>query len=293
MQNNPEIEQIIEAAVKIARDKHHEYVLTEHLLMAMIRYLPFRAVLEKFGADVESLEAELESYLDSLMSLVSTAKDLQPRKTNALERVFNRALTQVLFSGRNHMQVIDIFLSIASETNSQSSYYFVKYGLERTQVVEYYNQHYVESKTRRVPANARADEILAEYCDNLNVAAKEGRIDPVVGREFELDEIAQVLAKRNKSNVLMIGDAGVGKTAIAEGLARKIVEGNVPKYIQDHTVYNLDISSMLAGSKYRGDFEERLKMVITALEKKKKCILFIDEAHMMSGAGAVSGTSYI
>ena len=158
-------------------------------------------------------------------------------------------------------------------------------------MVEYYNSHYVEGKQKRLPANARADDILREYCEDLNLAAKDGKIDPVVGREFELDEIAQVLAKRNKSNVLLVGDPGVGKTAIAEGLARNIVEGNVPEYLRDYTVWNLDIGSLLAGSKYRGEFEEKFKDVIGALTSKGKCILFIDEAHQMLGAGSGSQSS--
>ena len=130
-----------------------------------------------------------------------------------------------------------------------------------------------------------------QFCTNLNNKVKQKKIDPVIGREKEIEEILLVLARRSKSNVMMVGDPGVGKTAIAEGLARKIVEGAVPKYLKDHTVYNLDISAMLAGSKYRGDFEERLKMVIGALEKKKNCVLFIDEAHMMNGAGAAGQSS--
>jgi len=185
-------------------------------------------------------------------------------------------------------------LSISSENNSHASYFFIKYGLERSRVVEYYNQHYVETKSTRTKTGnggVRADEVLAAYCENLNVAAKEGKIDPVVGREFELDEIAQVLAKRNKSNVLMVGDAGVGKTAIAEGLARNIVNGEVPEYLKDYTVYNLDIGSLLAGSKYRGEFEEKFKDVIGALQSKGKCVLFIDEAHQMRGAGSGSSSS--
>jgi ATP-dependent Clp protease ATP-binding subunit ClpA len=141
--------------------------------------------------------------------------------------------------------------------------------------------------------SARADEILKEYCENLNVQAREGKIDPVVGREFELDEIAQVLAKRNKSNVLLVGDAGVGKTAIAEGLARNIVNGEVPDYLRDYVVYNLDIGSLLAGSKYRGEFEEKFKDVIGALQTKGKCVLFIDEAHQMRGAGSGSSGSSV
>ena len=163
--------------------------------------------------------------------------------------------------------------------------------MERSQVIEFYNQYYVETKGRRLPADARADDILREYCENLNVHATDGKIDPVVGRDFELDEIAQVLAKRNKCNVLMVGDAGVGKTAIAEGLARNIVNGNVPEYLRDYVVYNLDIASLLAGSKYRGEFEEKFKDVIGALQSKGKTILFIDEAHQMRGAGSGSNSS--
>jgi len=143
----------------------------------------------------------------------------------------------------------------------------------------------VESK------NPQLERVLVQYCSNLNNKVKQKKIDPVIGREKEIDDIQLILARRTKSNVMLVGDPGVGKTAIAEGLARNIVEGKVPKFIADHVVYSLDISAMLAGSKYRGDFEERLKLVITALEKKKNAILFIDEAHMMSGAGAVSGGS--
>jgi ATP-dependent Clp protease ATP-binding subunit ClpA len=157
--------------------------------------------------------------------------------------------------------------------------------------LDFYNSNYVETKQRRIPPNARADEILREYCEDLNLAAKEGKIDPVVGREFELDEMAHVLAKRNKCNILMVGDAGVGKTAIAEGLARNIVNGEVPEYLRDYTVWNLDIGSLLAGSKYRGEFEEKFKDVIGALTAKGKCILFIDEAHQMRGAGSGSNSA--
>jgi ATP-dependent Clp protease ATP-binding subunit ClpA len=163
--------------------------------------------------------------------------------------------------------------------------------MERSQLTEFYQENYVETKRGRNNGGVRADEILKEYCENLNVQAKEGKIDPVVGREYELDEIAQVLAKRNKSNILMVGDAGVGKTAIAEGLARNIVNGQVPKYLKDYTVFNLDIGSLLAGSKYRGEFEEKFKEVIGALQAKGKCILFIDEAHQMRGAGSGSNSS--
>ena len=288
---NPEIELIIANATEAAKEYNHEYVTLEHLAYGLVTFKPWNDLLLAFGVDIKGLVNDLKDYLQRQTYIVSEAEDNVPKKTHSLERVFNRAFTQVLFSGRNHVQTIDIYLSIASETNSHASYFFVKYGLERSQLVDFYNQNYIESKGRKIAANARADEILAEYCDNLNVAAKEGKIDPVVGREFELEEIAQVLAKRNKSNVLMVGDAGVGKTAIAEGLARKITEGTVPEYLRDYVVYNLDIGGLLAGSKYRGEFEEKFKDVIGALAAKGKCVLFIDEAHQMRGAGSGSNSS--
>lgn len=291
IQYTPDIEVVIANASGLAKKYNHEYVTLEHLAHGLVSFKPFNDLLFSFGADTDGLLSDLEDYLQKQTYLDSAEPDHIPKKTHSLERIFNRALTQVLFSGRTHLQIIDIFLSISSETNSHASYFFIKYGLERSQLVEFYNQHYVESKSKRVPANARADDILREYCEDLNLAARDGKIDPVVGREFELDEIAQVLAKRNKSNILMVGDAGVGKTAIAEGLARNIVEGNVPEYLRDYTVYNLDIARLLAGSKYRGEFEEKFKDVIGALTSKGKCVLFIDEAHQMRGAGTGSNSS--
>jgi ATP-dependent Clp protease ATP-binding subunit ClpA len=291
IQHNPEIEVVIASASDLAKKYNHEYVTLEHLTHGLVTFKPFNDLLVAHGIDTVGLISDIEDYLSKQTYIVSGDADNVPKKTHSLERIFNRAFTQVLFSGRNHVQIIDIFLSISSEVNSHASYFFIKYGLERSQIVEFYNQHYIESKQTRLPANARADDILSEYCDNLNLAAKDGKIDPVVGREFELDEIAQVLAKRNKSNVLLVGDPGVGKTAIAEGLARNIVEGNVPEYLRDYTVWNLDIGSLLAGSKYRGEFEEKFKDVIGALTAKGKCILFIDEAHQMRGAGSGSQSS--
>jgi ATP-dependent Clp protease ATP-binding subunit ClpA len=167
----------------------------------------------------------------------------------------------------------------------------VKYGMDRTKLVEYYNKFYTEESHQKEISKGKIDEFIEQYCTDLNKQASEGKIDPVIGRENELDEIAEVLAKRNKSNVLLIGDPGVGKTAIAEGIALNIINGTVPEYLKDHTVYNLDIGSLLAGSKYRGEFEEKFQDVIKGLKTKGKCILFIDEAHQMRGAGSGANSS--
>ena len=287
LQTNPEIDSIIELATAKAAEKNHEYVTLEHLLHAMVSNEPFNTVITNFGCDVTNLIKDLETYLTNQTHLVSKGYDVVPKKTHSLERVFNRAFTQVLFSGRHHLQVIDLFLSIMTEEKSHARYFLVKYGLDRSKIIEYWNKNYAESKNKK-KTKSQADNILEEYCINLNELAEQGKIDPVIGRDIEIDEITHVLAKRNKSNILMVGDPGVGKTAIAEGLALNIVSGDIPEYLNDYIVYNLDIGSLLAGSKYRGEFEEKLKDVIKALNAKGKCILFIDEAHQMRGAGSGS-----
>jgi ATP-dependent Clp protease ATP-binding subunit ClpA len=288
MQNNPEIEQIVENAVKIARDKRHEYVLTEHLLLAMIKHLPFRNLLEKYGVDIDGLEKDVEGYVDSIANLVSTAEDLQPRKTNALERTFNRALTQVLFTGRRIMTTADLYLAMMAETNSHAHYFLLKYGVTKQEFVKFWEQYYNHKDVKIT--DQQATEILEEHCINLTQMAKQDRLEPVIGRDDSLDEMITVLARRFKANVLMVGDPGVGKTAIIEGLAQRIVLDQVPEFLKGHEVWSLEIGNLLAGSKYRGEFEEKLKEVIAALETKKNCVLFIDEAHTMRGAGT-SGNS--
>ena len=285
MQNNPEIEQLIAAAVKIARDKHHEYVMTEHVLMALIRYAPFRKILDKFGTDIKMLESELDAYLDSLVSLIKTDVS-QPKKTNALERIFNRALTQVLFTGRRTVTTLDLYLAMMAENNSHAHYYLLKYGVKKVDFVEFWQKNYNHNDVKL--NDEQATEILDEYCTNLTRMAREDRLEPMIGRSTELEEIIAVLARKFKANVLMVGDPGVGKTAIVEGLAQAVAQGAVPEFLRDHEVWSLEIGSLLAGSKYRGEFEEKFKAVISALESKKKCILFIDEAHTMKGAGSSS-----
>ena len=288
MQNNPEIEQIVDLAVKLARNRHHEYVMTEHVLLSLIRHEPFRRVLEKFGTDVVRLDSELDAYLSGLAAVV-TDKDTPPKKTNALERCFNRALTQVLFTGRRSISTVDLYLAMMSETNSHAHYFLMKYGIKKAEFVDFYQSNYKQSDVRLT--DAQATEILAEHCTNLTDLAQQDRLEPMIGRTAELDEMITVLARKFKANVLMVGDPGVGKTAIVEGLAQEISAGRVPKFLKGHEVWGLEVGSLLAGSKYRGEFEEKFKQVITALETKKNCILFIDEAHTMKGAGASSQSS--
>ena len=288
MQQNPEIEHILANAQKIARTKRHEYITLEHLALALVRHAPFNAVLAKYGVMVAELEADIESYIDSIVSL-NIDKNIEPKKTQALERVFNRALTQVLFTGRRTVTTVDLWLAMMTENNSHAHYFMLKYGMDKKTFVEFWQANY--STKGGIITDEQADEILAEHCINLSVAAQENRLEPLIGRSTELNEIITVLAKKFKSNVLMVGDPGVGKTAIAEGLATMIHQGTVPEFLRDHQVWSLEVGSLLAGSKYRGEFEEKLKAVIMALEQKKKVILFIDEAHTMRGAGAGSGST--
>ena len=249
IQPNPEIEVIINAAGENAKKYNHGYVTLEHLLHAIVLYRPFHDLLVAYGLDVNAVVKDINDFHDTASYLVSKELDSNPKKTHTLERVFNRALTQVLFAGRNYMQILDLFLSMLQENNNHACYFLFKHGLDKAKFIEFYQANYQEGRSRKSATKNRANEILKEFCDDLNEQARAGKIDPVIGREFELEEISHVLAKRNKSNILMVGDPGVGKTAIAEGLAKKIVDGEVPEYLKPFTVFNLDIGSLLAGSK--------------------------------------------
>lgn len=287
---NPEIDTIIDSASVKAVSKSHEYVTLEHLAWAMVTHKSFHDILAKFGVDVGQLADELEAYLNKQTFLVNKGYDIVPKKTHSLERVINRALTQVLFNGRQVMEIIDVYLSIMVEEKSWARYAFVKYGMERSRLVMFWNENYIAITDKKKPKGA-VEKLLEEHCGDLNELARGGLIDPVIGRTAEIEEMIQVLAKRNKSNILLVGDPGVGKTSLAEGLALNIVNGTVPDYLKDFVVYNLDIGSLLAGSKYRGEFEEKVKTVLKALGTKGKTILFIDEAHQMKGAGSGSQSS--
>ena len=290
MNPNAEIELIVEQAVKIAREKSHEYVITEHLLLSLIRHSPFRKTLDKFGAEVVQMDQEVDTYLDSLTHLVKVNPNLQPRKTQTLERLFNRANVQVMFHGRRTLTTLDLYLSVMAETNSHAHYFLLKYGVKKSEFAEFYTKNHTAGEGTKMSAS-QANDILTEYCTNLTEMAKNDQLEPLIGRQTELHEMITVMARRFKANVLMVGDPGVGKTCIVDGLAQEIIAGRVPKFIQDHEVWGLEVGSLLAGSKYRGEFEEKFKAVIAALETKKNCILFIDEAHTMKGAGAGSQSS--
>jgi ATP-dependent Clp protease ATP-binding subunit ClpA len=293
------LQNIFESSVNTAKELHHEYITIEHIVYGILCDADSYALIEGFGADAKFIKANLEHYLKNNLNDIKTDKpsaSFKPKKTNSVERVLNRCFTQVLFSGRQRMEVADVVISVLSEKNSFGYYFLQKGGVTKEKFVKYFQEHVVteeveDAEEHRVVNSGQTDRILNQFCTNLSLKAKQRTIDPVIGRDDEIEKIQLVLARRNKCNVLMVGDPGVGKTAIAEGLARKIHEKKVPKFIQDHQVYTLDISSLLAGSKYRGDFEERLKAVLAALEKKGKIILFIDEAHMMQGAGASSQSS--
>jgi len=206
-----------------------------------------------------------------------------------VERILNRAFTQVLFSGRSHIELTDVLISIMAEEKCVSKYYIEQANISKTAFSDYINSEYDDIDDEAM--SSEAQRALRAFTTNLNEEVKKERVDPVIGRGEELESIALALGRRSKNNVLLVGDPGVGKTAIAEGMAFNIVSGNVPEFLKEYEVYNLDIGSMLAGSKYRGDFEERFKLVLSALKKKGKTIMFVDEAHMMNGAGAGGANS--
>jgi ATP-dependent Clp protease ATP-binding subunit ClpA len=291
LQSSPEIENIVARAIESAKDRQHEFVTVEHLLLALVTHAPFKKCLNSFNVDSDLMIQEIESYLNSLQSIVSTDPNMQPRRTNTLERVMNRSVTQVLFTGRRQVSTIDLYMSIVSENNSHAHYFLLKYGVSKAEFLNHWQKHYKGADGISAITDNQADEILEEYTINLTQLARQEKLEPVIGRSKEIDDIVNVLAKRFKSNVLMVGDPGVGKTAIAEGIANAIVNKEVPDFLLDHELYSLEVGSLLAGSRYRGDFEEKVKNVLDALNVKKKSILFIDEAHTMQGAGGSTSGS--
>jgi ATP-dependent Clp protease ATP-binding subunit ClpA len=290
---SPEIEAIIEQAIALAKSRNHQYCTVEHLLLSLITHAPFKKCLDNYGVDTELMTKEVGLYLDSQRAITkeNTGEEIHPKKTASLERVINRSVTQVLFTGRKMVTTIDLYLSISSESSSHAHYFLLKYGIAKSEFVQFWQKNYKGQDTSPKLSENQANEILEEYAINLTELARSGKLEPMIGRHKEVDDIVNVLAKRFKSNVLLVGDPGVGKTAIVEGLAQQIHEGNCPEFLKDHELYSLEIGSLLAGSKYRGDFEEKIKAVLDALNTKKKAILFIDEAHTMKGSGSANNGS--
>ena len=286
------LQAVFEKAIDTAKKLHHEYLTIEHLLYAMLLEEPFGNVITGFGANLDELKNDLTDYLhNKCQEITITDVVVKPKKTQSVERVLNRAFTQVLFNGRQRIEPTDVFMSMIGEKRSWAHYYIQKAKIDKDKFNDFVNNSNSEESEEESGTDNQSDRALRAFTTNLNDMVEKQKIDPVIGRIDELENIALALGRRNKNNVILVGDPGVGKTAIAEGLAHNIVNGAVPEFLKEYKVYSLDISAMLAGSKYRGDFEERFKHVIKALQKKGKTVLFIDEAHMISGAGAGGNSS--
>jgi len=297
-----DLEITLNTAFKNARDKRHEFMTVEHLLLALLENDSAVGVLKACGADLQRLQEELVDFVDSTTPLIpSSDSERETQPTLGFQRVLQRAVFHVQSSGKKEVTGANVLVAIFSEQESQAVYVLKKQNIARIDVVNFVS-HGI-SRVQGAEEQDSADQInpeeaseegatskpLESYATNLNELARKGRIDPLIGREHEVERVVQILVRRRKNNPLLVGEAGVGKTAIAEGLARRIVDGQVPEVIQDATVFSLDLGALLAGTKYRGDFEKRLKGLLADLKKQKHAILFIDEIHTIIGAGSASG----
>ncbi|MBK8972983.1 MAG: ATP-dependent Clp protease ATP-binding subunit ClpA [Hahellaceae bacterium] len=297
-----DLELTLNSAFKSAREKRHEFMTVEHLLLALLENDTALKVLNACGADVNLLRTELREFVDSTTPLIpSHDPDRETQPTLGFQRVLQRAVFHVQSSGKKEVTGANVLVAIFSEQESQAVYVLKKQNIARIDVVNYIshgiskvgNEREQEDEHEHPPEEgleeAGGSRPLEAYATNLNELARQGRIDPLIGRDKELERVMQILSRRRKNNPLLVGEAGVGKTAIAEGLAKQIVEGNVPEIIEDAVVYSLDLGALLAGTKYRGDFEKRFKGLLKELKKQPKAILFIDEIHTIIGAGSASG----
>src|ERR1700734_4111274 len=298
------LEQALHHAIKLASDRHHEYATLEHLLLSLLDDTDAAQVMKACNVDVDALRQALVKYVDEeLITLViEDGEDAKP--TTGFQRVIQRAVLHVQNSGRDEVTGANMLVALFSERESHAVYFLQEQNMSRLDAVSYITQGIAKRpgmSQQKAPRGAEEEEEGAEkpnkqgtealeaYCVNLNEKAKAGRIDPLIGRTAEVERTIQILCRRQKNNPLFVGDPGVGKTAIAEGLARKIIRGEVPEVLRGSVIYSLDMGSLIAGTRYRGDFEERLKTVVKELEGVKGAILFIDEIHTVIGAGATSG----
>jgi ATP-dependent Clp protease ATP-binding subunit ClpA len=301
---SPNLEKTLHRALGFANERRHDFATLEHLLLALTEDPDAIAVMRACNLDIERLRRDLVDYIDSQLGNLISNHGGEAKPTAGFQRVLQRAAIHVQSSGREEVTGANILVAIFSERESHAVYFLQEQEMSRLDAVNYISHGIAKaqgrSETRRVQGadaeagdkNAKSgSEALDAYCVDLNRKASQGKIDPLIGREAEVERTIQILCRRTKNNPLYVGEPGVGKTAIAEGLARRIVTGEVPEVLKGCVIYNLDMGSLLAGTRYRGDFEERLKAVIGELEKMPHAILFIDEIHTVIGAGATSGGS--
>jgi ATP-dependent Clp protease ATP-binding subunit ClpA len=298
---NRELEQTLNEAFKEARSKRHEFMTVEHLLLALLDNEAAGRVLEACGADVLKLRKDLQEFVDSTTPLIPDADaDRETQPTLGFQRVLQRAVFHVQSSGKSEVTGANVLVAIFSEQESQAVYFLKQQNIARIDVVNYISHGISKvsgpeespdqiSEHSDEEGESSGKNALEGYATNLNKQAKDGKIDPLIGRDFEVGRLVQILARRRKNNPLLVGDSGVGKTAIIEGLAKRIIDEEVPDVIKDAVVYSLDMGALLAGTKYRGDFEKRFKALLAELKKQPHGILFIDEIHTIIGAGAASG----
>lgn len=297
---NKELEQTLNSAFVFAREHRHEFMTVEHLLLALLDNTAARDALKACGADIDAIKSELLAFVKDTTPLIldDQLNDRETQPTLGFQRVLQRAVFHVQSSGKDEVTGANVLVAIFSEQESQAVYILKKADVTRLDVVNFIS-HGVSKADDDEPVNPEAAEegdtseegasALSKYATDLNRHAKEGKIDPLIGRDQEVERTIQILCRRRKNNPLLVGEAGVGKTAIAEGLAYRIVNNDVPDVIAESTVYSLDLGGLLAGTKYRGDFEKRLKAILKELGKDEHAILFIDEIHTIIGAGAASG----
>ncbi|MAU67555.1 ATP-dependent Clp protease ATP-binding subunit ClpA [uncultured Hyphomonas sp.] len=299
---SPSLETALEKALTLASEREHEYATLEHLLLALTEDEHAKEVMGACKVDIEVLTAELVRYIDDeLTSLIVEDGEGRVQPTAAFQRVVQRAILHVESSGRDEVTGANVLVSIFSERESHAAYFLQEQDMTRYDAVNFISHGVAKQPGMSRPSSPRGaepaeeeavkqgHEALDAYCVNLNAKARAGKIDPLIGRDMEINRCIEVLCRRNKNNPILVGDPGVGKTAIAEGLAKKIVDGEAPEILDEAIIWSLDMGALLAGTRYRGDFEERLKSVMKELEQQDKAILFIDEIHTIIGAGATSG----
>ncbi|MDJ0389433.1 ATP-dependent Clp protease ATP-binding subunit ClpA [Roseomonas sp. E05] len=306
------LEQTLHRALGLANERRHEYATLEHLLLALVDDIDAATVLRACGVDQEKLKRDLSEFLDKDLAGLVTERGGDPKPTAGFQRVVQRAAIHVQSSGRDEVTGANVLVALFSERESHAVYFLQLQDMTRLDAVNFISHGIAKAPGRSTsrpvqgsppsgpsaeepgekeekPSGRRGQDALSNYCVNLNKKAQQGKVDPLIGRDSEIERTIQILCRRTKNNPLYVGDPGVGKTAIAEGLAKRIIEGDVPEVLAKSTIYALDMGSLLAGTRYRGDFEERLKAVVAELEQQPGSILFIDEIHTVIGAGATSG----